>query len=65
MIFVAEDQGFFALALDESLVAGMQDEARWTIQNDPTAKKEMPNFLEYIYEGGLKAAKAEAVNIIH
>ncbi len=42
----------------------MQDEARWTIQNDPTAKKEMPNFLEYIYEGGLKAAKAEAVNII-
>ena len=42
----------------------MEDEARWMITNNLTTEKQVPNFLDYIYEDGLKAVKPEAVNII-
>jgi NitT/TauT family transport system substrate-binding protein len=54
----------FALSLDESLIAAMEDEARWMIANNLTAEKQVPNFLNYIYLDGLEAVKPEAVNII-
>jgi NitT/TauT family transport system substrate-binding protein len=54
----------FALSLDQSLIAAMEDEARWMISNNLTTEKNVPNFLEYIHEDGLKAVKPEAVNII-
>ncbi len=34
------------------------------IANNLTTEKQVPNFLDYIYEDGLKAVKPEAVNII-
>jgi len=34
------------------------------IKNKLTSEKTVPNFLDYIYEDGLKAVKPEAVNII-
>lgn len=54
----------FSLSLDQSLILAMEDEARWIIKNNLTNKKQVPDFLNYIYEGGLKAVKPEAVKII-
>jgi NitT/TauT family transport system substrate-binding protein len=54
----------FSLTLDQSLVAAMEDEARWMITNHLTNETSVPNFLNYIYVDGLKAMKPEAVNII-
>jgi NitT/TauT family transport system substrate-binding protein len=42
----------------------MEDEARWMIKNKLTTEKQVPDFLSYIYEDGLKAIKPEAVKII-
>jgi NitT/TauT family transport system substrate-binding protein len=57
-------QNQFSLSLDVSLILAMEDEARWMIKNNLTAEKQVPNFLDYIYEDGLKAIRPAAVNII-
>ncbi len=54
----------FSLSLEESLIAAMEDEARWTISNNLTTATQVPNFLNYIYLDGLKAIEPESVNII-
>jgi len=54
----------FSLLLDQSLILAMEDEARWMINNNLTKEKNVPDFLDYIYEDDLKAIKPEAVNII-
>jgi NitT/TauT family transport system substrate-binding protein len=54
----------FSLSLNQSLIAAMEDEARWMINNNLTPEKQIPDFLNYIYEDGLKAIKPEAVTII-
>ncbi len=54
----------FSLILDQSLITAMEDEARWMIKNNLTTEKQVPDFLDYIYEDGLKAVKPGAVNII-
>ena len=53
-----------SLSLDQSLIVAMEDEARWMIKSGLTAEKRVPNFLDFIYEDGLKAIKPEAVSII-
>jgi NitT/TauT family transport system substrate-binding protein len=52
------------LALDQSLILALEDEARWMIANHLTAETQVPNFLDYIYEDGLKAARPDAVRIV-
>jgi len=54
----------FSLSLEQSLITAMEDEARWMIKNKLTSERRVPDFLNYIYEDGLKAIKPEAVNII-
>jgi NitT/TauT family transport system substrate-binding protein len=54
----------FSLSLEQSLVAAMEDEARWMIKNNLTSEKQVPDFLDYLYEDGLKTVKPEAVKII-
>jgi NitT/TauT family transport system substrate-binding protein len=58
-------QNQFALSLDQSLIAAMEDEARWMIKNGLTTEKDIPDFLNYLYLDGLEAVKPEAVSIIH
>jgi NitT/TauT family transport system substrate-binding protein len=53
-----------SLSLDQSLIAAMEDEARWMIKNNLTKEKDVPNFLDYIYEDGLKVVRPDAVKII-
>lgn len=57
-------QNQFTLSLDQSLILAMEDEARWMMKNNLTTAKQMPIFLDFIYEDGLKAVKPAAVNII-
>jgi len=53
----------YSLALDQSLIIAMEDEARWMMSNNLTTEKQMPNFLDYIYADGLKAVTPGAVKI--
>jgi NitT/TauT family transport system substrate-binding protein len=61
---IAWSQNQFSLSLDQALIATMEDEARWMIANGLTSEKKVPDFMNYIYEDGLKAITPEAVNII-
>ena len=54
----------FSLSLDQSLVAAMEDEARWMINNNLTSEKKVPDFVNYIYLDGLMEVKPNAVHII-
>ncbi len=54
----------YSLTLDQSLITAMEDEGRWMIGNNLTNEGQLPNFLNYVYEDGLKAIKPVAVNII-
>ncbi len=54
----------YSVTLDQSFVSLMQDEAQWLISNNLTKATSVPNFLNYIYQNGLKSTKPEAVNII-
>jgi sulfonate transport system substrate-binding protein len=56
-------QNTFSLSLDQPLILAMEDETRWIIGNNLTTEKTVPNFLDYIYSGALKAVKPDAVNI--
>jgi len=57
-------ESLFSISLDQSLIAAMEDEARWMIKNNLTSEKQVPDFVNYIYVDGLKAVKPEALNII-
>ena len=54
----------FTTSLPQSLILAMDDEARWSIANNLTDKKVVPDYLDYIYVDGLEALKPEAVFII-
>lgn len=55
----------FELSLDQSLLVGIEDEARWAMKNNLTDATEIPNYLGYIYLDAMDAVKPEAVGIIH
>jgi NitT/TauT family transport system substrate-binding protein len=54
----------FSASLDESLILAMEDEARWMINSSVTMEKQVPDFLNYIHEDGLKEVRPDAVSII-
>lgn len=54
----------FQLMIDQSILMILEDEARWAIKSNLTDKKEIPNYLDYIYVDALEAVKPEAVTII-
>lgn len=51
--------------LDQSLLHGLEDQARWLVQNKLVEKTTTPYYLDYIYVDALKAVKPEKVTIIH
>ncbi len=42
----------------------MEDEARWAMKEGLTDKKEVPNYLDFIFMDALELVKPEAVTII-
>ena len=55
----------FKLFLDQTIPITLEDEARWAIKEGLVDKKDVPNYLDYIYVDALKEAKPEAVTIIY
>ncbi len=53
----------FSVSLDQSLVLALEDEARWTAETSGSGAT-IPNFLDFIYTDGLKAADPDAVTIV-
>jgi hypothetical protein len=49
--------------LDQFTLISLEDQARWAIRNRLTDAEKVPNYLDYIYPGVLKAVKPEAVKI--
>lgn len=54
----------FALTLDQSLIAAMEDESRWLISNELTSAASVPDYADYVREGPLRAVRPNAVNIV-
>jgi NitT/TauT family transport system substrate-binding protein len=55
----------FNVALDQSLILALEDETRWAIKSKLTGRTDTPNYLDYIYLGGLQSVAPSAVTIIH
>ncbi len=54
----------FRIALEQSLLLLLEDQARWAIRAGLTTKTAVPNYLELIFFDALKQMKPEAVSII-
>ncbi len=54
----------FVVNLTQSMIITMEDQARWQINNNLTDKREVPNYLDYIYMDALEEVKPEAIGII-
>ena len=55
----------FNVALHQSLLLTLEDETRWAIKNNLTAKADIPNYLNHLYLDGLRAVKPESLTVIH
>jgi ABC-type nitrate/sulfonate/bicarbonate transport system substrate-binding protein len=54
----------FEVSLPQALIIIMEDEARWMIKNSLTNATRVPNFINYIYFGGVQSAKPGAITIV-
>jgi NitT/TauT family transport system substrate-binding protein len=54
----------FGLSFDQSLIAAMDDEGRWMINNNLTDIKKVPDYGNYIYLNGMDTVKPGSVYII-
>lgn len=54
----------FGLSFDQSLVAAMDDEGRWMVNNDLTNVTMVPDYRDYIYLNGMNTIKPGSVNIV-
>jgi ABC-type nitrate/sulfonate/bicarbonate transport system substrate-binding protein len=61
---IAWDRNEFSLTLDQSLVAAMEDEARWLIENNLTKGKTVPDFRKFLDTKDLEEIKPGSVWII-
>jgi ABC-type nitrate/sulfonate/bicarbonate transport system substrate-binding protein len=52
------------VALDQALLVNLEEQTRWALKKGSTVRKEMPNYLDYIYLDGLLAVKPGAVSIV-
>lgn len=53
------------IALDQSLVVSLEEQTRWAISNRLTLRRDMPNYLDFIYVDGLREVKTDALTIFH
>ena len=54
----------FQLLLDQTILVSLEDEARWAMKERLTDKKEIPNYLDFIYMDTLEQVNPDAVTII-
>jgi NitT/TauT family transport system substrate-binding protein len=58
------DNFTFRVVLDQALLVDLEEQTRWAMKNRLTKRKDMPNYLDFIYVDGLQAVKPAAVRII-
>ena len=54
----------FSVALDQSLLVDFEDQTRWVLRNRLTTRRDMPNYLDFIYDNALRSVKPAAVSIV-
>ncbi len=54
----------FRLMIDQTILMGLENEARWAVKNGLTEKKIIPNYLHFIYSETLSEIDPEMVTII-
>ena len=54
----------FGISLDQALLVGLDDIARWALENQFVREKKIPNYLEHLCTGVMDAVKPNAVTII-
>ncbi len=54
----------FKLFLDQTILTGIEAEARWAIKNKYVTAKKIPDYFDFIYPDPLLKIKPETVNII-
>ena len=54
----------FEVALDQGLLVNFEDQTRWVIKNRLATRTDMPNYLDFIYDNGLRSVKPAAVRIV-
>ncbi len=52
------------VTLGQALLVNLEDQTRWAVKKGLTTRKDMPNYLDFIYIDGLMAVKPEAVTIL-
>lgn len=55
----------FRLSLEQTLLIGMENQAKWAIKENLVERKTLPNFLKSIYFNGLQAVSPASVSIPH
>jgi ABC-type nitrate/sulfonate/bicarbonate transport system substrate-binding protein len=53
----------FEVSLEPELITTLEDEAKWAIDSNLTDKKEVPNYLNYVYSNALKQVDSSLVTI--
>ena len=54
----------FRVTLDQAFLVDLEDQTRWAVKQGLTARRDMPNYLDFIYTEGLRAVQPDAVRII-
>jgi sulfonate transport system substrate-binding protein len=54
----------FHVTLDQLLLMNLEDQSKWAMKQRLAKRKDMPNYLDFIYVDGLQAVKPNAVRII-
>ena len=55
----------FQVQLSQDMLVLMEREAKWASRNKLVEKKEMPNYLDFLYFDAMEKVKPEAVSIVH
>jgi len=54
----------FRVTLDQAFLVDLENQTRWAVKNGLTTRKDMPDYLDFIYTDGLQTVKPDAVRII-
>jgi len=53
------------ITLTQELIFELENQTRWATKNNLVRRKQMPNYIDYLYIDGLKETKPEAVSVIY
>lgn len=54
---------FLRVTLDQPLIVDLEDESKWAINNGLTKRRDVPNYLNFIYFDGLQAVRPESIRV--